>query len=68
MRADAEPLLRDPPGQPIPSYAAHVVPKEFLATDEPRRGFTQLSEGAALHIVPAAFVRQGTEAVQNSWG
>lgn len=67
-KADTGPLLRDPASKPIPSYAAHVVLKDFLATAEPQRGFSQFNECVPLTITPAAFVRQGTERVETPWG
>lgn len=68
VRAATEPLLRDRTVKPIPSYAAHVVLKDFLATAEPQREFNQFSEGIPLAVTPAAFVDRGTENVETPWG
>ncbi len=68
VKASAEPLLRDSTAKPVPSYAAHLVLKEFLATNEPQRKFKQFDEGSPLSISPAVFVRQGIEDVETPWG
>ncbi|WP_028280835.1 hypothetical protein [Arthrobacter sp. H5] len=68
VRAAEEPLLRSRPVKPIPSYAAHLVLKDFLVTSESRREFSQFSEGVPLAPAPAAVVRHGAERVETPWG
>lgn len=68
VHAATEPLLQHRSKKPIPSYAAHLVLKDFLATTESQREFEQFDEGGPLAITPAVFVRQGTENVETPWG
>ena len=59
---------RDSANTPIPSYAAHLVLTDFLATTAPRREFRQFHEDDPSAIASAAFVRHGTETIQTPWG
>lgn len=68
VHADDKPLLRGPTRKPIPSYAAHLVLKDFLATDEPRRDFEQFNEGDPLAVNAAVFMCQGREDIETPWG
>lgn len=63
-RSADELLQLAPRNNPIPSYAAHLLLKDFLATNEPRRDFSQFEEGASSTVVSAAFVRHGMEEIE----
>ncbi|WP_155838723.1 hypothetical protein [Arthrobacter castelli] len=68
VRASTEPSLRDRTVKPIPSYAAHLVLKDFLTTTERQWEFSQFDEDVPLVPRPAAFVSHGTENVETPWG
>jgi hypothetical protein len=66
----SESLLQRPdhPQNPVPSYAAHLVLKDFLATGASRREFSQFNETDPSVVSAAAFVRLGPEQVETPWG
>ena len=68
--ARSESLLQRPdhPQNPVPSYAAHLVLRDFLATGASRRAFRQFNETDPSVISAAAFVRLGPEHVETPWG
>ena len=68
VRSEALPTWPDLPEKPIPSYAAHLVLKDFLATADLRRDFSQFDESDPSMISAAAFVRHGPENVETPWG
>ncbi|WP_341395790.1 hypothetical protein [Arthrobacter sp. G119Y2] len=49
---------------PIPSYAAHLVLREFLASAAPQREFRQFHEDDPSTAVSASFVRRGPDTIQ----
>lgn len=53
---------------PIPSYAAHLVLKQFLATTAVRREFRQFHEDDPSATAAATFVRHGTETIRTPKG
>ena len=53
---------------PIPSYAAHLVLTEFLASAAPQREFRQFHEDDPSTAVSASFVRRGPETIQTPRG
>lgn len=68
-QACTERLVHERTTSSIPSYAAHVVLKNFLLAAEPRRDFNQFDEGVGQQeAAPAAFVAHGIETVATPWG
>lgn len=68
VRAAELPPRRDIASTPIPSYAAHLVLRDFLETTAPQRLFSQFHEDDPAATVSAAFVRHGTETIQTPQG
>lgn len=63
-----EPLPQRDAHTPIPSYAAHLVLTDFLATTAPKREFRQFHEDDPSTTASASFVRRGHETIQTPRG